>query len=298
MRINESRLRRIVSESIRDVLNEVRYLGDSPDPVKSGDKIRVYHACSLDTARTIMTSGTSGREYHGRRFSYEAWMNPLGIFVTTDFDTAARFGEYVLEFTASYDDLDTPVWKDSDSYFGYGSNPQPFTSREERDKQREKYRSDAMSAGEPVTSSDRPEVANSLFNDSERQALFMGDLTPNMVKRVWVRGENGIYIPMSARQFVRKFTLPRQEPDGMQKIFRPTDNVRTVDDLVRALANSSGYFNGDLELSRQTLELAGLLNENPPSESAKVMSQIMWPRQIIQLYGREWFDSHFNRLGQ
>ena len=38
----------------------------------------------------------------------------------------------ILEFTVKASDLETPVWNNSDSYFGQGSNPQPFRDADEQ----------------------------------------------------------------------------------------------------------------------------------------------------------------------
>ena len=49
----------------------------------------------------------------------------------------------IKKFTAKSDDLDTPVWNDSSTFFGQGSNPQPFKNRSEREQQKQKYQDDA-----------------------------------------------------------------------------------------------------------------------------------------------------------
>jgi hypothetical protein len=32
--------------------------------------------------------------------------------------------------------------------------------------------------------------------------------------------------------------------------------------------------------------------------SIEYITSLFWPKQIIQLYGKEFFDKYFNRLGQ
>lgn len=80
-------------------------------------------------------------------------MNPKGLFVSTDFKKAMYFAYdtdtmVVMEFTVKSDDLDTPVWNDSFGYFGQGSNPQPFSSREEREKQKQAYQDSAKNSND------------------------------------------------------------------------------------------------------------------------------------------------------
>lgn len=181
-------------------------------PITNDDKIRVYHGCSIKTALDICQNGTSGKEFHPRTYSYENGMNPLGIFVTVNFEKAKDFGYdpnamCILEFTVKASDLETPVWNNSDSYFGQGSNPQPFRDADERKVQKNKYDDDARNVPDEdyfdfskkkdikldksyIRNSDKPAMAKSIFDNYEHQALFMGDLNPNMIKYVWVC-ENG-----------------------------------------------------------------------------------------------------------
>ena len=138
-------------------------------------------------------------------------MNPKGLFVSTDFKKAMYFAYdtdtmVVMEFTVKSYDLDTPVWNDSFGYFGQGSNPQPFSSREEREKQKQAYQDYAKNSNdEYIRNSDNPAMAERIFNNVEHQALFIGNLNPNMIKRFWVKknGSSESYIPLSRKQFLK-----------------------------------------------------------------------------------------------
>lgn len=309
------------------------------EPITDDSRIRVFHGCELKTACNIAINGTSGKTYHTRQYSYEAGMNPLGIFVTTDFETAKKFGVSnsgmaIIEFTAKGSDLETPVWNGQGSYFGQGSNPMPFSNSDERDAQKKQYRQDALNTPDDyyyddkhqkrdismshVRNSDKPEMADRIFNNTEHQALFVGDLNPNMIKRIWVKlpREDGYvhsddnYQPMSVREFIKKFK-DKEWCEGTdykgnwkyskirkEKLFYPNEDVKSFDDVIdRIWENEKNYYNSREEV-KQSLESFGML-QNPPSDNAyDLIKNELWPKQIIQLYGKEYFKNNFDRLGQ
>ena len=85
-------------------------------PISKGEKIRVFHQTDIDSAITIAKEGISGQKKVSRNYSYENYMNPAGLFVTTDFNVLKdnNFGYaysdvVAIEFTANEEDLDTPV---------------------------------------------------------------------------------------------------------------------------------------------------------------------------------------------
>lgn len=313
-----------------DIYNQEEITDDS--------RIRVFHGCELKTACDIAINGTSGRTYHPRQYSYESGMNPLGIFVTTDFETAKKFGVSnsgmcIIEFTAKGSDLESPVWNGQGSYFGQGSNPMPFDNAEQRNAQKMQYRQDALNTKDDyyydgnkrrdismshVRNSDKPEMADRIFNNSEHQALFMGDLNPNMIKRIWVNlpREDGYvhttdsYQPMSVRQFLKQFK-DKEWQDGYdykgqpiytkirkQKLFNPNDDVKSFDDLVDAVMNQDRKFFKSREQVIKTLNDIGLTDKEPSKWAIDSISHMLWPKQIIQLYGQGFFNKYFNRLGQ
>lgn len=351
---NESLIRNI----IRKKLNEVRYIDSryekyngkvnknhwtdsyNQEPIKDNDTIRVYHGCTLQTACDIAINGTSGKTYHPRQYSYESGMNPLGIFVTTDFETAKKFGVSnqgmaIIEFTARASDLESPVWNGQDSYFGQGSMPMPFNNKEERNAQKERYRQNALNTKDEtyfdykklkdntiskdyIRKSDKPEVAVNIFDNPEHQALFMGDLNPNQIKRIWVNlpGEDGYvksttsYIPMSKRDFLKKFGDKKWQ-DGYDykgqpvymsmknhKLFKPNEDCKTFDDLVDRLYRQDRKFYKSREQIVKNLKDMGMLSKTPERYATDTISSVLWPKQIIQLYGKDYFEDNFDRLGQ
>ena len=317
------------------------------EPIMNGEKIRVFHGCSLKTAAEAVIKGLSGieRPSNGRSYSYESGMNPLGLFVTVDFHKAKDFGYSsagmcILEFTVDAIDLESPVWNGQDTYFGQGSNPMPFSNADERNAQKLNYREKAMSTPDETFSdfsidkngnrkykditiskgyirdSSKPEMAKDIFDNYEHQALFMGDLNPNMIKRVWVklrdRDENDPlrynYIPMSRKAFYKMVKnmefygdYGRREKIRNQKIFNPNDDVISKDNVAKKYWERFDRMHGDsLEDTKQWLEDNGFFDGEKLlyNTSMDYIRAILWPKQIIQLYGMDFFKKYFDRLGQ
>ena len=251
----------ISEEQLFNLINEVRYIDTSnsykkdprqvlnQEPIKNGESIRVFHGCSLETALNAAINGLSGQVRVSRTYSYENGMNPKGLFVSTDFKKAMYFAYdtdtmVIMEFTVKSDDLDTPVWNNSFGFFGQGSNPQPFSSRTEREQQKQKYQDDAKkSDNEYVRNSDNPAMAERIFDNPEHQALFVGNLNPNQIKRFWIK-KNGdrTFIPLSRKDFYLKFGNREVKWDDRtrtyskvykEKAFLPNEDFTSIEDMVR-----------------------------------------------------------------
>ena len=81
-------------------------------------------------------------------------------------------------------------------------------------------------------------------------------------------------------------------------MFDPAENVNSFDDLVDRLYQKEKEYFKDRNDAVQTLKNLGML-QSPPADSAyNTIKYELWPRQIIQLYGKDYFDKNFNRLGQ
>lgn len=82
-------------------------------------------------------------------------------------------------------------------------------------------------------------------------------------------------------------------------MFSPNDNVSSWNDVVnRIIERDKGT---PWELSKD--EIINFFNEmeimTKPSEFAiDYLKRNLWPKQIIQLYGRDFFNKYFNRLEQ
>ena len=333
-----------ISESQFNQLNEVRYINAAArdqnfydnkpyrnkwqdrynqEPIKNGERIRVFHGCSLETALEICTKGTSGKEYHPRTYSYESGMNPLGIFVTVNFEKAKDFGygsnaKCILEFTVNSSDLESPVWNGSDSYFCQGSNPTPFKDCGERKTQKAKYDNDAFGIEDYsyydslkkgrvtfdksyIRKSDKPAMAMNIFNNTEHQALFMGDLNPNMVKYVWVcrKGENQ-YVRYTEKEFLLKFKEKEKKKTGCfvnvgTKAFLPNEDVKSFEDAIQKIAM---YRNIDVNKVLKNFKENDIFDNPYRPWAVRFIQFTFWPKQIIQLFGKDYFNKNFNQLEQ
>lgn len=336
MELTEYDIRHIIKESLISILNEVRYISSYPDfkdknqyyihnepQLRNHEKIRVFHGTDMETALKFAKNGIDGTQRANRRFSYETGMNPHGLFVTTSFNIATDFfgngngseGYVVLEFTANVKDLDTPVWNGQDTYFGQNSNPIPFRNKEERDKQKEKYNIDAMNdteRGGIVAASDNPALAKSIFNNSEHQALFFGQLNPNQIKRFWVkRKDNGYkWQKYNLSQFLKTFGNMEfydgrdykgnetYKPIKRQKLYMPNEDFTTLEDMMERemkMTVSKLYDkrknNGTLsqEIQRYVNSFKEHLDDN--EFIYYFIKDYLYPKQAIQLIGQERYNN-------
>lgn len=339
----------ITKKIYNNFLNEVRYIDTrdnkynrrvtksdwkeiyNQEPIKNTDRIRVFHGCTLKTALDWALHGTSGREAHPRTYSYESGMNPLGIFVTVDFEKAKEFGydnecKCIVEFTAIANDLESPVWNGSDSYFGQGTNPMPFRNKEERDAQKAKYDADARNTQDysywdfqdkkektisydHIRKSDKPAMAKNIFDNPEHQALFMGNLNPNMIKRIWVNereeGKNYVssdktFVPLTVKEFVKKYKEHEFYVDGSytneksklttNKVYKPNEDFKGWEDFIER----DEFFSKNEKYAQEFLKDI----KSGRKYMLDSITAMMFPKQIIQAFGQEFFDKNFNRLGQ
>lgn len=211
-----------IKKLLRKSLNEVRYINTNvdskqfwkEDPIKDNEVIRVYHGFyNFDEGLYTVLHGLSGKENARRIYSYEHGNNPKGLFVSVDLKlTQDRFasGGIIIEFSSKATDLEAPVWVGGRSYFVQGEYTKSFKDSDEREQQRlanrEKYSQDS---DERISKSDRPELGQTIFGNYEKQALFIGDLNPNMIKYVWYnevrhkeRRTNGPWVRYTRKDFV------------------------------------------------------------------------------------------------
>jgi hypothetical protein len=210
-----------------------------PAPLKDSDTITVYHGFyGSDDALQAMRFGLSGQEIARRLYSYESGNNPKGLFVTAMFRIAEKFARsgIIIEFAAKVSDLESPVWKGG-RFFVPGEYTKNFRDDEERELERQAQRDYAAKSTEDfISQSDRPELSAMLYDSGERQALFIGNLDPNQIKRVWVhenrlfnRRTDGHYVKMSSGEFVRKYSdriLKKNKQDhySKEKWFKPNED--------------------------------------------------------------------------
>ena len=345
---------------IQNTVNEVRYIDASSryedsynkskpyrnnymdvynqKPIRRNDTIRVYHGCTLKTALKAAIQGISGKEWVARTYSYESGMNPIGIFVTTDFNKAKDFStdndaQVIMEFSVKGYQLDTPVWNGQETYFGQGSNPQPFKNAKERTIQKREYNNEiefdnSDNYPEYVKKSWNPAMAARIFMNNEHQALFYGDLNPNMIKRFWVRerkeGSKYIstldsFVPYTRSQFIHHFKdtefienqwynrdkdeyeYDKRKITKGDKVFMPNEDFTSIDDLaMRIVQREKELFpksvRNDIEKEKKFC-LQGL-NYYIKNGDNEALLDYIWPKQLRQLYGEEEFENNYDRLGQ
>ena len=326
----------ISEEQLFNLINEVRYIDTSnrykkdplqvlnQNPIKNGESIRVFHGCSLETALNAAINGLSGQVRVSRTYSYENGMNPKGLFVSTDFKKAMYFAYdtdtmVIMEFTVKSDDLDTPVWNNSFGYFGQGSNPQPFSNRNEREQQKQAYQDAAKkSDDEYVRNSDNPAMAERIFNNVEHQALFIGNLNPNQIKRFWVKknGSNKSYIPLSRKQFLKQFgnkNFQEYTNNGYKnykierdnnKPYLPNEDFISFEDMarrelelfykdkpkLRARYNNEQYLNKIQDIANNYRNYYEDSIKNQNYYNLRHFSSMLYPKQLRQLFGNELYN--------
>lgn len=261
---------------------------DTIDPLKDDQTIRVYHGTSLSTAKDMAIYGFSGKEQKSRVYSYEYWNNPTGLFVTIYFPKAKYFGTnnhdaVIVEFTAKMSDLDTPVWNsENGSYFVQGDITKGFTSKRERDVAKIAANRNAVNYPH-IENSDSPGLANSLTNSFEFQALYYGDIEPNMIKRFWVklRGEKN-FTPYSHKEFVSTFCNDGYKNNNYDwKLYTPTEDFKGEDDFIERYNQKFGRLGGAEDFIQKFWQHIGN-NEEIPYLEIRTLGQFMWPKQMTQ----------------
>lgn len=218
---------------------------DKQEPLKDSDTIRVYHGFySKNDVDEVLKSGLSGKDMAKRVYSYEAGNNPKGLFVSTNFNTVKKnftSSGIIIEFTCNVSDLEAPVWAGG-RYFHQGEYAKSFrdwdwktvTSKEREEELLRRRELARKSEYAFIRDSDRPELAESLYNSSENQALFIGDLNPNMIKYVWYKDKNGrhddSYQKYTRKDFILKFKIDTDL--GEYKHYYPNDEF-TIDDFIK-----------------------------------------------------------------
>ena len=279
---------------IQSILEDTKVLSyrNDREPLKDTDKIRVYHGFyGVADALTTLMHGLSGQMRAARVYSYESGNNPKGLFVSTDFDVVKKNfagSGIIIEFDTYATNLEAPVWAGQDGYFVQGQMTKNFKDDEERNQEvlrkREKYSKEDPEgdySNNRISKSDRPELADTIYNNYEKQALFMGHLNPNEIKNVWFNEgryfRNKINEPWERydrKTFLRKYgqTLKNDTKDNDKihragnKLFKPNDDFSM--EKLKAITDAKKY-NFD--------DVIDYLNRDDYWRN-----QILWPKQIKQ----------------
>lgn len=217
-------------------------------PLKDTDTIRVYHGFNDigDIFQTLKT-GLSGQERANRIYSYEFNNNPKGLFVTIALSVAKQFGQYIIEFHTPVKDLEAPVWPNG-SYTVQGQMAASFNEPEDRENARMDARKKSSESKYPsIQQSDRPELAELLYQTSEQQALFIGNLNRNSVRAIWVNptpekcGTYCTFKRMSVKEFLKEHNVdPNSRPQKYGwRLYEPRETFE-INDFIDRLTNRSG----------------------------------------------------------
>jgi hypothetical protein len=293
------KLKNILINIIHEHLNEVRYINTknigSEQPLTDTETIRVYHGFNkFDDVVTVLKNGLSGKENARRIYSYESGNNPYGLFVSVDFNIIKRAGfahsGVIIEFSTKVSDLEAPVWVGGRSYYVQGEYTKSFKDLDEREQQRLINRQKAgESPYDYISKSDRPELADVIFDNPERQALFIGDLNPNMIKAVWYneilhkdRRTNGEWVRLSRKKFIEKLNINTKNERYLK--YLPNDDFNFDDFVLK-------YFEGDYnDYSLKRFIEFDTKNEYYLKNLGFFPKQI---KQIIQMRKNGYFNKYY-----
>jgi hypothetical protein len=93
----------------------------------------------------------------------------------------------------------------------------------------------------------------------------------------------------------------KREKIRNEKLFNPNDDVISKEDVARRYYERFDRMHGDsLQDTVNWMEECGFFDGEKLlyNTSIEYITSLFWPKQIIQLYGKEFFDKYFNRLGQ
>jgi hypothetical protein len=304
---SKSIIKKLLRESL---INEIRVINpnynynkgkftsmEDESPLHDNETIRVYHGFNkYEDAIMAAKFGLSGQEKARRIYSYESNNNPNGLFVTLDYETAKKFTypsgsrgiKVVMELSVKVGDLEAPVWPGG-SYTVQGQMSQYWKDAEDRKingtlKARDKASNSAIPF---VRDSDRPEVAAALMGN-ERQALFVGNINPNMIKSVFF-GESGKhgYTPktmerISRQEFLNKFESHEPERNSDNSLSNRGEQYHKKKDM---LFKPNDDFNMEIfnkecidnEWDSTGIEMLKKLKEY------RYLENWFWPKQIKQI---------------
>ena len=226
--------------------------------LKDSDTIIVYHGFySKSDVEIALTKGLSGQEIARRVYSYESGNNKKGLFVSIDFNSVKRFASsgIIIEFATKVSDLESPIWIGG-RYFKQGEYTKSFTdwnnetgTSKQREEERLRKRKEANNSEyDYIRLSDRPELAQSLYLESEHQALFTGNLNPNMIRAVWYNPKNRYddkWERLSRKEFIERFNIKKEKGQYPNREYLPNDEFTIEDFRKRCIEYSNDENEGE-----------------------------------------------------
>lgn len=325
MKVSKLEIKDIISECIQEITSEaITYSSkvrkgthdlyrDYNVPLKDSDIIRVYHGFyDPHIAMQFCLHGASGKEYANRIYSFESDNNPYGLFVSADLQTSKSFARpvdqisIIIEFHAKVNELEAPVWPDGNytvqggmsSYWKGDNTKDKMKSREIGrlvSRQNSIRRANNKDA-EFVKLSDRPELAQSLFLSSEYQALFTGDLNPNMIRSIWVAEGNidpkyNTFKRMSRKEFIKSYykklkmtyssSYQQASKDKSNKLYLPNENWGGFDDFLVRFMKKNKY-NLNIDTIKKDFDRDISRGDSGKQHWIDTLENNLWPKQLKQ----------------
>lgn len=275
-------------KKFENFINEVRYINPNninEPPLSDNETIRVYHGFNnFKDVNDVLTNGLSGKENARRIYSFESGNNPYGLFVSISFNIAKKFAysNVIIEFSTKISDLEAPVWVGGRNYFIAGEYTLSFKNLDEREQQKLINRQkESENPYNSIAKSDRPELAATIFDNYEKQALYIGDLDPNMIKYVWYKEKNS-WKRYSRKEFM-KITNIKPEKDDFHFLPNEDFSLKKIIDMF--------YKDNPNDIKEYVRYI--IFNINNSQE----LKNMFFPKQINQikkLYKEGYFDHYLD----
>ncbi len=209
----------------RSVIREILLLEEISQKEKilnlrSDDVLTVYHGThetDLEMIFGIDATRQKTRSYGGPKHS--------GIFVTTDLVTALRFGKVVIEIESQASQLYGTDWS------GVTAEKRIASGKSDPN---ELWRS-------RYPNSFRPYLSDSLLSSGEPQALLLGRVKPDNIKRIYWKGK--WYTRDELIELSPEYHKPYEKtPSKLKNMsFDPTEGDITLDDFYNIVEKEFGY---------------------------------------------------------
>lgn len=296
-------------EIINEIHHQLRIEKEPTEPFKTEDTITVYHGFrDIEDAVLIAKYGTSGAKRANRVYSYEFDNNPYGIFVSPYLNTAKDFGSVVFEFDAKMSELEPPVWPGGtwtgqgglSQYWGHGREGKAKRSTAQK-LLRQKYREEENP--EWIRNSDDPLLANTLGGIGEPQALFVGHLNPNRIKKVHLRDYDrktnsytSDWYSISAKEFLEKKSSDEYEKsekihDVRSKAFEPDEKFNGETFVKRMSEKYNGKINVEHSLGNMWKVYVLNSKTNRGQMFKQHFNMYLWPKQMPDAFN--WFKKKY-----
>lgn len=260
----------ILREYIRTMLEMVTQ-ADKIERLQPDDTLLVYHGTGgayLPMIHGIDATQEHHRSYGGQRHE--------GLFVSTDPETALRFassGQVVFEIETKAKAL-------------YGTDYSGNTAK----KQIERGMPDPNELWQDkYPESFRPYLSTTLLQASEPQALLVGVVRPDHIKRVQWKGT--WYDREELLDMMPEYHKPYERtPTKLERMpFDPTDGSISLDEFYEAVTNHIG---GGHRKAEDTKRMFDLWTQRNPEELWQHIEDIGWRRGAAKELAQKIIEKH------